>query len=59
MGLVISQLLGQNPLTKGYRDITLGSCRNYLFDTIHGLKGFEIHDRHLDRIARLVREYRD
>jgi cation transport protein ChaC len=37
----------------------LGSCRDYLFDTIHGLKGFEIHDRHLDRIARLVREYRD
>ena len=37
----------------------LGSCRDYLFDTIHGLEGFEIHDHHLDRIARLVREHRD
>jgi glutathione-specific gamma-glutamylcyclotransferase len=37
----------------------LGSCRDYLFDTIHGLEGFEIHDRHLDRIARLVSEHRD
>ncbi|MBQ0821728.1 gamma-glutamylcyclotransferase [Microvirga sp. HBU67558] len=37
----------------------LGSCRDYLFDTIHGLEGFEIHDQHLKRIARLVREYRD
>jgi cation transport protein ChaC len=33
----------------------LGSCRDYLFDTIHGLEGFEIHDHHLDRIAHLVR----
>ena len=37
----------------------LGSCRDYLFDTIHGLEGFEIHDHHLDRIARLVSEHRD
>ena len=34
----------------------LGSCRDYLFDTIHGLEGFGIRDRHLDRIARLVHE---
>jgi cation transport protein ChaC len=32
----------------------LGSCRDYLFDTIHGLEGFGIRDRHLDRIARLI-----
>jgi cation transport protein ChaC len=37
----------------------LGSCRDYLFDTIHGLEGFEIRDQHLDRIARLVGEHRD
>jgi len=37
----------------------LGPCRDYLFDTIHGLTGFDIHDDHLNRIARLVREYRD
>jgi len=36
----------------------LGSCRDYLFDTIQGLEGFEIHDQHLTRIARLVREDR-
>jgi len=35
----------------------LGSCSDYLYDTIHGLEGFEIHDRHLDRIARLVSEH--
>jgi cation transport protein ChaC len=38
---------------------TLGSCRDYLFDTIHGLEGFDIRDRHLDRLAHLVREHRD
>ena len=37
----------------------LGSCRDYLFDTIHGLEGFDIRDRHLDRIADLVRQHRD
>ena len=37
----------------------LGSCRDYLFDTIHGLEGFEIQDRHLNRVARLVNEHRD
>jgi cation transport protein ChaC len=37
----------------------LGSCQDYLFDTIHGLEGFAIRDHHLDRIARLVREHRD
>ena len=37
----------------------LGSCRDYLFDTIHGLEGFAIHDHHLNRIARLVSEHRD
>ncbi|MBM1173875.1 gamma-glutamylcyclotransferase [Microvirga arabica] len=36
----------------------LGSCQDYLFDTIHGLKGFGIHDHHLNRIADLVREHR-
>ena len=34
----------------------LGSCRDYLFDTVHGLEGFGIRDRHLNRIARLVRQ---
>jgi glutathione-specific gamma-glutamylcyclotransferase len=34
----------------------LGSCRDYRFDTIHGLEGFRIRDTHLDRIALLVRE---
>jgi cation transport protein ChaC len=33
----------------------LGTCRDYLFDTIQGLEGFGIRDPHLDRIARLVR----
>jgi glutathione-specific gamma-glutamylcyclotransferase len=37
----------------------LGSCRDYLFDTIHGLEGFEIHDHHLNRIAHLVNEQRN
>jgi cation transport protein ChaC len=37
----------------------LGSCRDYLFDTIHGLEGFGIQDQHLDRIARLVRHLRN
>jgi glutathione-specific gamma-glutamylcyclotransferase len=32
----------------------LGSCRDYLFDTIQGLKGFGIRDRHLNRIAGLI-----
>jgi putative addiction module CopG family antidote len=32
----------------------LGSCRDYLFNTIHSLEGFEIHDHHLNRIAHLV-----
>ena len=36
----------------------LGSCRDYLFDTIHGLEGFGIHDHHLNRIAQQVREHR-
>jgi cation transport protein ChaC len=36
----------------------LGSCRDYLFDTVHGLEGFGIRDRHLNRIARLVRQAR-
>ena len=36
----------------------LGSCQDYLFDTIHGLKGFGINDHHLKRIADLVREHR-
>lgn len=34
----------------------LGSCRDYLFDTIHGLEGFGIRDQHLNRIAKLVRQ---
>ena len=34
----------------------LGTCRDYLFETIRGLEGFGIHDRHLMQIARLVRE---
>lgn len=37
----------------------LGSCRDYLFDTINGLEGFDIRDRHLDRLAHLVREHRN
>jgi cation transport protein ChaC len=37
----------------------LGSCGDYLFDTIHGLEGFEIHDHRLNRIARFIREHRD
>jgi cation transport protein ChaC len=37
----------------------LGSNRDYLFDTIQGLERFEIHDRHLNRIARLLKERRD
>jgi cation transport protein ChaC len=37
----------------------LGSCRDYLFDTIHGLEGFAIRDHHLNRIAHLVGEHRD
>ena len=36
----------------------LGSCRDYLFDTIHGLEVFGIHDHHLNRIAWQVREHR-
>jgi glutathione-specific gamma-glutamylcyclotransferase len=36
----------------------LGSCRDYLFDTIQGLEAFSIRDRHLDRIASLIRERR-
>jgi len=36
----------------------LGPCRDYLFDTIHGLEGLGIHDRHLARISDLVREHR-
>jgi glutathione-specific gamma-glutamylcyclotransferase len=36
----------------------LGPCRDYLFDTLDGLEGFGIHDRHLTRIARLVRGHR-
>ena len=35
----------------------LGPCRDYLFDTIQGLAGFGIRDRHLDRIGRLARDY--
>jgi cation transport protein ChaC len=34
----------------------LGTCRDYLFDTIQGLDGFGIRDRYLDRIAHLIRE---
>ncbi len=35
----------------------LGSCRDYLFDTIHGLEGFGIEDHHLNRIAHQVSEH--
>ncbi|MXQ14160.1 gamma-glutamylcyclotransferase [Microvirga makkahensis] len=35
----------------------LGSCRDYLFDTIHGLEGFGIRDHHLNRIAHRVAEH--
>jgi len=34
----------------------LGSCKDYLLDTVHGLEGFGIRDRHLDRVAQLVRQ---
>jgi cation transport protein ChaC len=38
---------------------TLGSCRDYLLDTIEGLEGFGIGDRHLNRIACLVQEHQE
>ncbi len=34
----------------------LGSCKDYLLDTVHGLEGFGIRDRHLDRIAQFVHQ---
>ncbi|MBM6594232.1 gamma-glutamylcyclotransferase [Microvirga pudoricolor] len=34
----------------------LGTCSDYLFDTIQGLEGFGIRDGHLERIARLVNQ---
>jgi cation transport protein ChaC len=33
----------------------LGSCKDYLLDTVQGLKGFGIRNRHLDRMAQIVR----
>ena len=34
----------------------LGSCKDYLLDTVRGLQDFGIRDRHLDRIAQIVRQ---
>lgn len=36
----------------------LGSCRDYLFYTVHGLEEFGIHDHIPNRIAPQVREHR-